>query len=74
MIVCLCTGITTDQFNEALRENGMDWARASFETGAGTCCGGCRHYLAQMAEREQEKMRPVSLPMLGGTPLISGED
>lgn len=69
MIVCLCTGVTTDQFTQALQEHDLDWGRASFETGAGTCCGGCRHYLAQMAEREQEKMKLVALPVLAPSTL-----
>ena len=64
MIVCLCTGVTSDQFNEALQKHGYDWHAASYETGAGTCCGGCRHYLAQMAVREQEKPNIVALPVL----------
>lgn len=65
MIVCLCTGVTSSEFSQALQDAGGDWQRASLETGAGTCCGGCRHYLAQMAEREDTKgQEAIPLPIL----------
>lgn len=63
MIVCLCTGVNSAEFTEALKNCDGDWQRASFETGAGTCCGGCRHYLAQMAEREETKPQEA-IPVL----------
>ena len=55
MIVCLCTGVTSAQFSEALAQHKGDWILASSETGAGMCCGGCRHFIAQLSVREQSK-------------------
>lgn len=49
MIVCLCTGVNTEGFRKALQENANDWEKASLETGAGHCCGGCRVFLEQMS-------------------------
>lgn len=51
MIVCLCTGVTQEQFLHALEETQGDWIAASMETGAGMCCGGCRHFISQLSAR-----------------------
>jgi bacterioferritin-associated ferredoxin len=55
MIVCLCTGVTSSQFSEALVKHNGDWIMASVDTGAGLCCGGCRHFIAQLSVREASK-------------------
>lgn len=55
MIVCLCTGVTHAEFTKALEDSEGDWIVASMETGAGMCCGGCRHFISQIAVREATK-------------------
>lgn len=62
MIACLCTGVNTESFRKALQEHENDWEKASLETGAGHCCGGCRVFLEQMSL--QLATEQVSTPTL----------
>ena len=59
MYVCVCAGVTDAQWTEALAEasrNGQGWREASYATGAGLGCGGCRPLLAHSPS-------PVSLDL-----------
>lgn len=57
MYICLCTGVTEEQWRDALREAENDWLAASAATGAGQVCGGCRVFLSAST---------LDLPVIGG--------
>ena len=56
MIVCLCTGVTCEQFMAALDKAQGRLGEAANETGAGHGCGGCRPYLFQLAHERKDQL------------------
>lgn len=62
MYVCLCAQVTEAEWQSALSQavaTGGGWREASMATGAGTGCGGCRAFLAEISATT------LALPVLG---------
>lgn len=71
MYVCLCTGVTSDQIQEAINNGAKSAAEITALTGAGSNCGSCLTTVismmleAQPVTIESSHVEPVfSLPIL----------
>jgi bacterioferritin-associated ferredoxin len=61
MYVCLCTGVTSDQIQEAINNGANSAAEITALTGAGSNCGSClTTVIAMMLEAQPAKEIEVS--------------
>lgn len=51
MLVCICAAVPESDFLKALEDASGDWRVAALHCGAGQCCGTCRPFLAEVANR-----------------------
>ena len=50
MYVCMCTGVTSKQINQALQDGAQSASDLLLSTGAGGCCGSCVPMINSMVE------------------------
>lgn len=67
MYVCLCTGVTSDQIQEAINNGANSAAEITALTGAGSNCGSClTTVIAMMLEAQ-----PVAIEISHVEPIFS---
>lgn len=60
MYVCLCTGVTSDQIQEAINNGATNAAEITAATGAGSSCGSCLNtVIAMMLESQSRSLENV---------------
>lgn len=74
MYVCLCTGVTSHQIEEAIRNGAKTAEEITMQTGAGSNCGSCLNSVVAMVVSAQEQaivsnevvvsIQTVNLPIL----------
>lgn len=53
MYVCICMGVTTSQIQECCQKGAKSVDDITEQTGAGSCCGGCREHLTMQFNQSQ---------------------
>lgn len=53
MFVCLCNGVNDSTVRECIKKGANSVDAVAFQTGAGTCCGGCRPLIETMVSDHQ---------------------
>lgn len=74
MYVCLCTGVTSDQIQEAIRNGARTAAEITATTGAGSNCGSCLNTVIALMLKEVSVetglvSEPLPVPSAGVFPL-----
>jgi bacterioferritin-associated ferredoxin len=64
MIVCHCRGVTDRDLRRCISAGARSVGRVSRESGASTCCGGCRPLVRKIVEAELAAEERCFLPML----------
>ena len=54
MIVCHCKRVSDTTIRAAVQQGARSHREIGQACGAGTCCGGCRPLVAQVAKLEEE--------------------
>lgn len=67
MIVCHCLRLSDRALRCSIREGACSREELMEETGAGTCCGGCRPALDELLDEE----RLTSAPKHGHLPVLA---
>ncbi|NKB97592.1 MAG: (2Fe-2S)-binding protein [Pseudomonadales bacterium] len=55
MYVCMCHGVTDRQIKQAVADGHRDFLSIQAELGAGTGCGGCRDFTADLIDDLTQK-------------------
>lgn len=72
MYVCLCTGVTSDQIQEAINNGATNAAEITAATGAGSSCGSClTTVIAMMLESQSTPIETGSVQSGFALPILA---